>query len=75
MTYQNAEEWWYAAMQRQSRINEKEQLTRRKIAQSHNRENNITAPDTLADQELYIQGKMELAEYEAYLLFKHTPEF
>lgn len=61
-------------MQRKSNVSPEEAQVRRKIACSHNRHNNIHDPDVLADQELYILGKMDLREYEAYLLFKHTPK-
>ena len=74
MTYQNAEQWWAAAMQRDAEIDPQELLTRRKVAQAHNQQHDIKDPDTLADQELYILGKMDLEEYEAYLVFKHTPK-
>jgi len=74
MLYTNAEAWWYAAMQRESTVSPEEEQVRRKIAQAHNQQNNIHDPDALADQELYILGKMDLREYEAYLLFKHTPK-
>ncbi len=60
-------------MQRESMIDAREIQQRRNLALAHNRRHHIDDPDTLADQELYIQGKMELREYEAYLLFKHTP--
>jgi len=74
MSYANAEAWWYAAMQRESTVSANEEQTRRKIAHAHNQLNNIHNPDALADQELYILGKMDLQEYEAYLLFKHSPQ-
>jgi len=32
----------------------------------------INDADTLADQEIYIQGKMTHEEYQKYLLFKHS---
>ncbi len=60
-------------MQRDVEISAEELLTRRKVAHAHNQEHTIRDADTLADQELYILGKMDLQEYEAYLLFKHTP--
>lgn len=71
--YANAEEWRQAAMRRESGIDAEEMAARRRVAEVHNREHGISDADTLADQELYIQGKMELDEYEAYLLFKHMP--
>ena len=73
MTYVSAEAWWYAAMQRESTVSPEEELARRNKAHAHNQLNGIHDPDALADQELYILGKMDLQEYEAYLLFKHSP--
>jgi len=41
------------------------------IAQAHNQQLGINDADTLADQQLYIQGKMDMEEYQDYLLLKH----
>jgi len=67
-----AHAWRDAAMQRLSDINMAESHQRRAAADAYNREQGISAPDTLADQQLYIQGKMDIEEYQEYLLFKHS---
>lgn len=59
-------------MQRPSAIDAAESLRRQAIADNHNRQQGITDADILADQQLYIQGKMELDEYQRYLLEKHA---
>lgn len=73
MRYVTAEEWRKAAMQRENLVAEAEVLQRRNQAAVHyENEAEPLDSDTLADHELYILGKMELAEYEQYLLFKHS---
>ena len=59
-------------MQRQSTLSEVEISNRKTMAAAHYAQENIT-PDaeTLADHDLYILGKMDLEEYEQYLLLKH----
>ncbi len=59
-------------MQRASGIGDDEIDQRMAVADAHNRRHGISDADTLADQQLYIQGKMELEEYQQYLLFKHS---
>jgi len=71
-TYTSAAEWHHAAMQRDSLIDAAESIQRRAISDAHNRQHSISDADTLADQQLYIQGKMEMEEYQDYLLFKHS---
>ncbi|MDQ6969804.1 MAG: hypothetical protein Q9M16_04785 [Mariprofundus sp.] len=68
----NAPDWFSAAMQRASACNAAESAQRQQLADVHNRQENIHDPDTLADQQLYIQGKMDRDEYQDYLLFKHS---
>ncbi len=70
--YSNADDWRIAAMQRPSLCDSAESNQRSSLAEIHNRQENITDPDTLADQQLYIQGKMDMDEYQNYLLFKHS---
>ncbi len=71
--FATAEEWRAAAMRRPVGVSREEMERRRRIAEAHNREHGITDPDRLADQRLYIEGRMTLEEYEAYLVFKHRP--
>lgn len=59
-------------MQRPSTIDAAESEQRRTQADTHNQANGISDPDTLADQKLYILGKMSIEEYQEYLLFKHS---
>jgi len=68
----NPDAWRQNAMQRPSAIDAAESLRRQAIADNHNRQQGITDADILADQQLYIQGKMELDEYQRYLLEKHA---
>jgi len=72
VNFTNAHAWRDAAMRRSSDINGAESNQRRAAADAYNREQGISAPDILADQQLYIQGKMDLEEYQKYLLFKHS---
>lgn len=61
-------------MLRESNISEVEIMQRRALAAKHYAaENNQPNAETLADHELYILGKMDMQEYEQYLLFKHHP--
>jgi len=71
-TYASSAQWHDAAMQRESLIDAAESDQRRAIADAYNRQHSITDADTLADQKLYIQGKMDMEEYQDYLLFKHS---
>ena len=70
--FTNAHAWRDAAMRRSSDINVAESNQRRAAADAYNQEQGISTPDMLADQQLYIQGKMGLEEYQEYLLFKHS---
>jgi len=71
-TYTSAAQWHDAAMQRESLIDAAESGQRRAISDAHNQQHGISDADTLADQQLYILGKMDLEEYQDYLLFKHS---
>ena len=74
LKYSTANEWRDAAMQRISDISETEIAQRRVMASKHYATEKVMPDaDTLADHELYILGKMEMHEYEQYLLFKHHP--
>lgn len=66
------DQWRTAAMQRPSTIDAAESQRRQAQADAHNRREGISDPDTLADQRLYILGKMDLEEYQSYLLAKHA---
>jgi len=70
--HSTAAEWYAEAMQRDGAMNADEISQRREIAAAHNRQHHIHDAATLADQELYIQGKMALDEYQYYLQFKHS---
>jgi len=70
--YSNPSEWREAAMLRSSGIGDDEINQRRAVADAHNRQHGISDADTLADQQLYILGKMGLEEYQRYLLIKHS---
>lgn len=70
--FSNANDWRSAAMQRISRCGATASIQRQKLADQHNQHENIHDSDTLADQQLYIQGKMDRDEYQSYLLFKHS---
>ncbi len=61
-------------MLRESNISEADINQRRALAAKHYAAESVQ-PDaeTLADHELYILGKMDMQEYEQYLLFKHHP--
>ncbi|MDQ6982041.1 MAG: hypothetical protein Q9M08_03425 [Mariprofundus sp.] len=70
--YTSENAWRKAAMRRVSGIDDAESCQRREIAEAYNLKEGISDDDTLADQDLYIQGKMSLEEYQKYLLFKHS---
>jgi hypothetical protein len=69
-TFSTASAWYQTAMQRESLCDEAESNRRQALADAHNQ--HIHDADTLADQQLYIQGKMDKDEYQDYLLFKHS---
>ncbi|MDX8382528.1 MAG: hypothetical protein R8M45_00505 [Ghiorsea sp.] len=70
--YATAQLWREAAMQRQNLVSMEEEGKRRAQALLHYaKEAAKPDDDTLADHALYILGKMEVQEYEQYLLFKH----
>lgn len=73
-TYTNADQWRRNAMQRPAAIGADESMRRQAIAEAHNRQEGTTDADILADQQLYIQGKMDIEEYQEYLLFKHSQQ-
>lgn len=70
MPFATPEAWRTAAMQRSSAIGAEEVGRRRAVAAAHHRRHGMPDADTLADQELYVLGKMELEEYRDYLIFK-----
>lgn len=70
-TFESADAWRQAAMARPDGVTAEEASQRRQLAELHNSTNAISDPDTLLDQQLYILGKMDLEEYQAYLVFKH----
>jgi len=71
-TFSNANDWRDAAMQRVSLCDTAESERRKILADAHNQKEGMSDPNVLADQELYIQGKMDIDEYQNYLLFKHS---
>jgi len=70
--FTNPDDWRKDAIQRTSLCDAAESDRRKILADSHNRKENMFDPDVLADQQLYIQGKMDVDEYQNYLLFKHS---
>jgi hypothetical protein len=70
MPYATPDAWRDAAMQRPSAIAADEVERRRVVAAAHHRAHGQPDADALADQELYILGKMALDEYRDYLIFK-----
>jgi len=71
-TFSTAHDWRDAAMQCESLCDVPESERRQLLADAHNKKENMFDPDLLADQQLYIQGKMDVEEYQNYLLFKHS---
>ena len=75
MKYSTADEWRAEAMRRESNISESEITQRRTQALRHYQQEEVMPDaDTLADHELFILGKMDMSEYEQYLLLKHSPK-
>lgn len=70
--YSSASAWRQTAMRRAAVIDACESTHRAEIANAHNQQQGTSDADTLADQQLYIQGKMDMEEYQDYLLFKHA---
>jgi hypothetical protein len=70
--YSDADEWRAAVMERPDGVGADEQQLRREMAERHYaKAGEKPDKDALADHELYIRGKMDIEEYQAYLLFKH----
>ncbi len=60
-------------MARENGVSVAESKRRRMLAEAHYaKEGMQPSADTLADHELYILGKMDIQEYEQYLLLKHS---
>ena len=73
MDYKTADEWRQAAMDRPNGVDKDESESRREMLRQHQLQQGVSASsDSLADYELYIQGKMGIDEYQSYLLFKHS---
>ncbi len=73
--YENAVQWREAAMSRKGGVSEEESERRReKVRVHHLAEGTEPDADALADYELFILGKMDVDEYQQYLLFKHRPD-
>ena len=70
MPYATPEAWREAALARPVGVDAAEQRRRREIAAAHHRRYGMPDAQALADQEFYIQGRMDLDEYRDYLLFK-----
>ncbi len=62
-------------MQRENGVSEEESARRRALAEAHYAQEGVQPDEDIwADHELYILGKMEIEEYEQYLLFKHSQQ-
>jgi len=73
MRYKTAQAWREAAMQRHQGVDDKEVEVRRLKAFKHIEKSGVSVTrDVWDDYMLYILGKMELDEYQSYLLFKHS---
>ena len=72
-TFETPEAWRKAAMLRKNGVDAPESERRRAMVNAHHAQEG-TVPDVeqMADYELYIHGKMEVDEYQQYLLFKHS---
>ena len=60
-------------MQRENGVSDADAKQRRSVAEAHYQQEDVM-PDAeaIADHELFILGKMDMQEYEQYLLFKHS---
>jgi len=75
LKYTTAQAWRDAAMQRKNSVSAIEAGQRRAKAVLHYAQQQVQPnADILADHELYILGKMDMQEYEQYLLFKHSQQ-
>lgn len=70
MPYATPDDWRAAALRRPPGVDAIEQRRRRDIAEAHHRRHGMPDARALADQELYIQGRMTFEEYRDYLLFR-----
>jgi len=71
-TYDNHQLWQAEARAREPELSPAEVAERQRLADTHNAANDITDEGTLMDQQLYIQGFMDLDEYQQYLLLKYS---
>ena len=69
--FADADAWYTHAMQQPSMISAAESARRAAHAAAHNRLHGIDDAELLADQQLYIQGKLTLEMYQRYLLLKY----
>ncbi len=73
MKYKTAQAWKEAAMQRSQSIGDAEVSRREQQARKHVlQEGKSLHGEVWEDYMLYIMGKMDIKEYQAYLLFKHS---
>lgn len=73
MEYKTAQAWKYAAEQRPQGVSDAEVARRKKEAKAHALQvGKKVSADVWGDYMLYITGKMDMEEYQAYLLFKHA---
>jgi hypothetical protein len=70
MPYATPDAWRVAALARPVGVGAAEERQRRQTAEAHHRRHGVPDAQALADQELYIQGRMDLDEYRDYLLFR-----
>jgi len=70
--YTTAQIWKDEAMRRANGVDEVESERRRDMVRQHQLQEGVEInAESLADYELYILGKMDMDEYQQYLLFKH----
>ena len=73
MAYKTAKAWKEAAMQRPQGVDDAEMHQREQQARKHVlQEGKQPVGDVWEDYMIYIMGKMDLEEYQTYLLFKYS---
>jgi len=71
--YKTAQAWKASAMQRAQGVSDAELERRSEIARNHiDQHDEGSSAEMWEDYMLYITGRMEIEEYQAYLLFKHS---
>ncbi|MDQ6992827.1 MAG: hypothetical protein Q9M31_05085 [Mariprofundus sp.] len=72
--FSTPEDWYEAAQLRTPALDQTAIMQRQGVADAYNSNHNISDAAVLADQQLYIQGYMEIEEYQDYLFLKHSQE-